>query len=246
MDELYFKGENFISSNRASQLTGYTKDYVGQLCRNEKVEARLVGRNWYVKKSSILEHKDKGREIKQTGKDNVIEYAHEPLNYIGDQKISKNNFLSNTRLSYRADESALMPSLNKKVVSDKQSIAKNTGKDVGTPVSGVVVKKQLAPVGVSRNYDLRVGTHDDSARTTHTLSRGRENIVPREDIGRALSVSKILVRVFFLVFVVCCSTAFLFLFFGVEGVVHYTGSGGADLGVVVKDIRLVDLLVRQE
>ncbi|KKT75025.1 MAG: hypothetical protein UW71_C0009G0015, partial [Parcubacteria group bacterium GW2011_GWB1_44_7] len=38
-------------------LFGYTQDYVGQLCRSEKVDARRIGRTWYVCEKSILEHK---------------------------------------------------------------------------------------------------------------------------------------------------------------------------------------------
>lgn len=60
MDELTLKGERYISSKRAAEMTGYTKDYVGQLCRAEKIDARLVGRNWYVNERSIFAHKKRG------------------------------------------------------------------------------------------------------------------------------------------------------------------------------------------
>lgn len=56
-ETLQFKGINYISSKRAAELVGYTKDYVGQLCRAGKLEARLVGRSWYVSEPSILQHK---------------------------------------------------------------------------------------------------------------------------------------------------------------------------------------------
>lgn len=57
MDELTIGEKTYISSKRAAKITGYAKDYVGQLCREGRVEARLVGRNWYVLESSILEHR---------------------------------------------------------------------------------------------------------------------------------------------------------------------------------------------
>lgn len=57
MDELTLDGKIYISSKRSAQITGYAKDYVGQLCREGRVEARLVGRNWYVLESSIREHR---------------------------------------------------------------------------------------------------------------------------------------------------------------------------------------------
>jgi hypothetical protein len=57
MEELTLDGKIFISSKRAAQITGYAKDYVGQLCREGRVEARSVGRNWYILESSIREHR---------------------------------------------------------------------------------------------------------------------------------------------------------------------------------------------
>lgn len=57
MDELTIGDKMYISSKRAAKITGYAKDYVGQLCREGRVEARLVGRNWYVLESSIREHR---------------------------------------------------------------------------------------------------------------------------------------------------------------------------------------------
>jgi hypothetical protein len=57
MDELLIKDQKYISSKRASELTGYAKDYIGQLCREGRVEARLVGRSWYVREAGIKDHR---------------------------------------------------------------------------------------------------------------------------------------------------------------------------------------------
>lgn len=57
MDELVIEEKKYLSSKKAAKLTGYAKDYVGQLCREGKVEARLVGRNWYVLEGSIMDHR---------------------------------------------------------------------------------------------------------------------------------------------------------------------------------------------
>lgn len=55
---IFFDGKEYISSKRASQISKYTKDYVGQLCRGNKIDARLVGRNWYVNLESLRGHMD--------------------------------------------------------------------------------------------------------------------------------------------------------------------------------------------
>ncbi len=57
MDELTIGDKTYVSSKRAAKITGYATDYVGQLCREGRVEARLVGRNWYVLEGAIREHR---------------------------------------------------------------------------------------------------------------------------------------------------------------------------------------------
>lgn len=57
MDEITIDGKVYVSSKQAAKITGYAKDYVGQLCREGRVEARLVGRNWYVLEDAIREHR---------------------------------------------------------------------------------------------------------------------------------------------------------------------------------------------
>ncbi|HEX8591559.1 MAG TPA: hypothetical protein VF696_02320 [Candidatus Paceibacterota bacterium] len=57
MDELVIGDKTYISSKRAAEITGYAKDYVGQLCREGYVEAKMVGRSWYVLESSIRDHR---------------------------------------------------------------------------------------------------------------------------------------------------------------------------------------------
>lgn len=57
MDSLTIEGKEYVSSKRASDITGYAKDYIGQLCREGRVEARLVGRNWYISEASLKDHR---------------------------------------------------------------------------------------------------------------------------------------------------------------------------------------------
>jgi hypothetical protein len=57
MEEVLLDGQRYVSSKRAAKITGYAKDYVGQLCREGKVPAQLVGRGWFVLESAIREHR---------------------------------------------------------------------------------------------------------------------------------------------------------------------------------------------
>lgn len=51
-------GMTFISSKRASELSGYTQDYIGQLARTGKLVARRIGGLWYVVEDSLRQHKE--------------------------------------------------------------------------------------------------------------------------------------------------------------------------------------------
>lgn len=55
--ELVIEGVNYISSKRASEITGYSQDYVGQLARAGKIIGRRVGGLWYVIADSVTKHK---------------------------------------------------------------------------------------------------------------------------------------------------------------------------------------------
>lgn len=65
MDELTIGDKVYISTKRAAALTGYAKDYIGQLCREGRVEAKLVGRSWYVREESLRGHRFGEEETSQ-------------------------------------------------------------------------------------------------------------------------------------------------------------------------------------
>jgi hypothetical protein len=57
MEEISVNGESYVKASQIARELGYTSDYVGQLCRQKKVAATLVGRTWYVKEADLREHK---------------------------------------------------------------------------------------------------------------------------------------------------------------------------------------------
>ncbi|PJA94496.1 hypothetical protein CO131_01120 [Candidatus Kaiserbacteria bacterium CG_4_9_14_3_um_filter_50_16] len=68
MDEILIEEKKYISSKRAAKITGYAKDYIGQLCREGRVPARLVGRSWYVLETAIQDHRFGDQKIEQEEK----------------------------------------------------------------------------------------------------------------------------------------------------------------------------------
>ena len=119
MDELTIGDKIYVSSKKAAKITGYTKDYVGQMCREGRVEARLVGRNWYVLESSLMEHRFGAEEAVQEEEEAPVE-ENEP-------EVKEDVWLAPT---YKREEPVLVPPLAarepdqeqaKQVVSDMQT-----------------------------------------------------------------------------------------------------------------------------
>jgi hypothetical protein len=57
MEAVIFDGKEYIKASVLAARFRYTADYLGQLCRGKKVDARLVGRAWYINLDSLMEHK---------------------------------------------------------------------------------------------------------------------------------------------------------------------------------------------
>lgn len=56
-DSFIIEGKKYISARRASEISDYAPDYVGQLCRANKLDCRMIGRSWFVTEESIHLHK---------------------------------------------------------------------------------------------------------------------------------------------------------------------------------------------
>lgn len=70
MDEILIEEKKYVSSKQAAKMTGYAKDYIGQLCREGRVPARLIGRSWYVLEAAIQDHRfgNQETELAEKGK----------------------------------------------------------------------------------------------------------------------------------------------------------------------------------
>jgi hypothetical protein len=66
MDTVEFDGVEYVRAAVAAKKFSYTQDYIGQLCRAKKINARLVGRTWFVAMASIEEHRDKKHKRKKS------------------------------------------------------------------------------------------------------------------------------------------------------------------------------------
>lgn len=58
-DELTIEGTQYVSSKRASEMSGYAQDYIGQLSRGGHINAQRIGGLWYVSMESLNSYKAK-------------------------------------------------------------------------------------------------------------------------------------------------------------------------------------------
>ena len=52
-DEVMLEGKSFVSAKRASEMSGYARDYIGQLARGGLIAAQRVGGLWYISLDSL-------------------------------------------------------------------------------------------------------------------------------------------------------------------------------------------------
>lgn len=81
-DELTVEGEQYISSKRASEITGYAQDYIGQLARKGLIDARRIGGLWYVSQNSLVDYKEKADAYKPEPPQRDLSRVHSELDSV--------------------------------------------------------------------------------------------------------------------------------------------------------------------
>lgn len=122
-DTFDFEGKKYISSRRASEISDYSSDYIGQLCRAQKLDCRMVGRSWFVTENSLTSHKEKmlqdevvrNRIENLKGKKVVSAYTSSipstksETNTIGVNTTQNATTINNEGLKYESDDRPLLP-----------------------------------------------------------------------------------------------------------------------------------------
>lgn len=174
MNELTLDGKTYVSSKRAAEITGYAKDYVGQLCREGRVEARLVGRNWYILESALREHRfgpEKDQDVVHTTERTYASsaweaprYAHEApsilpslsdrtsVNALSDAHQSQN---STSGESISAQPSTLLTDMQSAWQEwyERKEVAQDTPEIVVPLENPVAVQEEEAPLYINEATD---------------------------------------------------------------------------------------------
>lgn len=127
MDTITFDGKEYTKGAVLAERFKYTADYLGQLCRGKKVDARLVGRAWYVNLDSLLEHRSNRYKSTEASEIYPKKAIHNYLSRVDVEPILKNKTVrilkgkdgvfSEVAVKYEVDEQALIPKVHKTAVS---------------------------------------------------------------------------------------------------------------------------------
>jgi hypothetical protein len=110
-DSINIEGRTLISARRAAEMAKYSNDYIGQLCRSGKVQARMIGRSWYVDQESLVEHQKKAEILSQArGYKNIgVAPTMTPAEPLLLKKVAP--------LKYYSDDRPLLPVLKVKTIA---------------------------------------------------------------------------------------------------------------------------------
>lgn len=202
MKEVTIDGVEYLPAATVAKEFRYTTDYIGQLCRAKKVDARLVGRTWYVNPLSLTKHKkarykkakpnEKTEQIAKKITLSRITVDPEPaaINATQDTDKTGPHFVSRINwkpIKYENDEADLLPKVSsKKEESTKVEINLVDAAEIKVKNSSTktrLVSEDLPTVSLKGN--LAVASLDDDFTEVET---NREEPVP--DIEREKPINK--------------------------------------------------------
>lgn len=75
MEVISIDGVEYLKASTAAKRFKYTADYIGQLCRGRKVDAKLIGRTWYVNplSLSVLKEPKASKAKKSSSSENIVD-----------------------------------------------------------------------------------------------------------------------------------------------------------------------------
>lgn len=150
MESVIFDGKEYIKASVLAERFNYTQDYLGQLCRAKKVDARLVGRAWYLNLDSLQGHKktrykspeklpvDPKKPTLPTPQHFLTRIDVESVLKKKTVKILKNNKagkLNEYAVKYENDDYSLIPRVNRTSVSKPINILPADSDDLSVKAS---------------------------------------------------------------------------------------------------------------
>jgi len=154
METVVLDGTQYIKASVAAKRFKYTSDYIGQLCRAKKIDARLVGRTWFVNPDSIIEHKDnkfssvKTKPEKKNVETSDITSETKEISSVLKSKTARailtrspgTDLTRSLIVNYEPDEESLIPKINKKEEPKSKNVVVKVNGSKNIRVKGGVVR----------------------------------------------------------------------------------------------------------
>lgn len=202
METVTFDGIDYVKASVAAKQFGYTSDYVGQLCRSKKIDARLVGRTWFVNTDSIVEHRNNKHSKQKSLKKETFESKDKAVKAVKTKievaPVIKSKTLKSIissvditnesktqrklKVSYELDEESLLPTINKKYYKAPISLRINHVDAKKVKVSGSDSGKskvsytpnELPDVALSGKLSVE-GLAESEAKEEKETNKSRDN-----------------------------------------------------------------------
>ena len=137
-DSLVIDEKIYISSRRASEIAVYSKDYVGQLCREGKLVCKRINRLWWVEENSIRKHVAEAMKSNHTSFRSVDAVSVQPSGSVQSSgSVQPSRFIKSSRIN---------PSTKSSDVVIAAGVAKNISHLAN---GGIVTEPTLAIIGES-------------------------------------------------------------------------------------------------
>ena len=186
---------DFITSKEAAEITGYSQDYIGQLARSGRVEARRIGGLWHLGRESLMNHKSKADSyvpVPPRKSDVNIEAADRPMTLNGRDFVSTAEAASIT--GYHVDYVGQLA--REAVVSaenvggrwfvDKEALIKHKEEK-----DSLLAEVQARAVGLThRNQQGALSHVDDVDQSYFTYSEDKRPLMP-EGTTRQVKYSEV-------------------------------------------------------
>jgi len=105
-------GKDYVSASRASKITGYNQDYVGQLARSGKILSRRIGNRWYIERDSILAHKKEKDSLLATLQAESVGIVRQDIASSPVTTVPTQASIEEPAMKYTNDARDLLPVLN--------------------------------------------------------------------------------------------------------------------------------------
>lgn len=181
MDTVVLDGVQYVKASVLAKKFRYTADYVGQLCRAKKIDARLVGRTWFVNPESVQSYRLNKRKAtsKVATTDSTVPNKTKPSRKAVLPVVQNKTAKSTTNIAievdgvstrklavaYEPDDETLIPNLIKKKVGPAKTIRIEQANAKKIKVAGKKTKFSFQAgelPEVSLSGKLRITTFSDS------------------------------------------------------------------------------------